>query len=157
MNRLNSIVLVPVLCLLMLATNALNAVEMNFQVHEIARPGGGKYGQTSAVDVDKDGDLDFISGQQFGKVFWFENQGADQWIQHSIGENARTDVGGTAFDVDGDGWIDQVSGGTWYRNPGNPQQAKHWERFENGATPTHDNLVADIDGDGRARPNFDSR
>ncbi|HEY3964684.1 MAG TPA: VCBS repeat-containing protein [Planctomycetaceae bacterium] len=54
-----------------------------------------------------------------------------------------------AFDVDGDGWIDQVSGGTWFRNPGNPREADRWERFETGATPTHDNLVADIDKDGK--------
>jgi hypothetical protein len=42
-----------------------------------------------------------------------------------------------------------VSGGTWYRNPGNPREAVEWRRFENGATPAHDNLAADIDGDGK--------
>ena len=87
---------------------------VSFRVHEIGRPTGNGFGQTSAVDVDKDGDLDFISGRQFGDVFWFENQGADKWSQHLIGEKARTDVGGVAFDVDGDGWVDQVSGGTWF-------------------------------------------
>lgn len=121
----------------------------NFRIHEVARPGGNNFGQTSAVDVDNDGDLDFISGRQFGDVFWFENQGVGKWLQHAIGNNARTDVGGTAFDVDGDGWIDQVSGGTWYRNPGKPAEAARWERWETGAIPTHDNLAADIDGDGR--------
>jgi hypothetical protein len=60
-----------------------------------------------------------------------------------------TDVGGVAFDVDRDGWIDQVSGGVWYRNPGNPRSAPRWERFETGAIPTHDNVAADMDGDGR--------
>ncbi|MCA9266064.1 MAG: VCBS repeat-containing protein, partial [Planctomycetales bacterium] len=121
----------------------------DFRVHEIGRPTGNSFGQTSAVDVDNDGDLDFISGRQFGTVFWFEQQDADRWIQHLIGEDARTDVGGVAFDVDDDGWVDQVSGGTWYRNPGNPQQAERWTRYENGAIPTHDNLAADIDGDGK--------
>jgi len=119
-----------------------------FRIHEIGRPGGNGFGQTAAVDVDRDGDLDFISGRQFGDVFWFENLGAGKWAQHAIGEKARTDVGGVAFDVDGDGWVDQVSGGTWFRNPGNPRTAR-WQRFENGGTPTHDNLAADIDGDGR--------
>ncbi len=122
----------------------------SFRVHEIARPGGGSFGQTSAVDVDQDGDLDFISGRQFGDVFWFENQGGGRWPQHLIGRQAKTDVGGIAFDVDGDGWIDQVSGGTWFRHPG-PKvlETAAWVRFENGATPSHDNLAADIDGDGK--------
>lgn len=122
---------------------------MKFRVHEIGKPGGASFGQTSAVDVDNDGDLDFISGRQFGDVLWFENQMTGRWVQHLIGEKAKTDVGGVAFDVDGDGWVDQVSGGTWFRNPGDPRAAEQWERFENGATPTHDNLAADINGDGK--------
>jgi hypothetical protein len=125
------------------------AAEPAFRVHEIGRPGGDNFGQTSAVDIDKDGDLDFISGRQFGDVFWFENRGADGWAQHLLGKGARSDVGGTALDIDGDGWIDQVSGGTWYRNPGRERQKQEWERFENGAIPTHDNVAADIDGDGK--------
>ena len=123
--------------------------KMRFRVHEIGQPGGNGFGQTSAVDVDNDGDLDFISGRQFGDVFWFENRKGGKWLQHSIGEKALTDVGGVAFDVDGDGWVDQVSGGTWFRNPGNPRQAERWTRFETGATPAHDNIAVDIDGDGK--------
>jgi hypothetical protein len=125
------------------------ADEPRFRVHEIDQPGGVNFGQTSAVDVDKDGDLDFISGRQFGDVFWFENKGLGRWPRHLIGEKANTDVGGTAFDVDGDGWADQVSGGTWFRNPGDGKAKQTWVRFENGATPAHDNVAADIDGDGK--------
>lgn len=120
-----------------------------FRVHEIARPGGSKFGQTSAVDVDRDGDLDFISGRQTGDVFWFENAGNGRWREYRIGKHALTDVGGVAFDVDQDGWVDQASGGTWFRNPGEPRDAAEWQRFENGATSAHDNLATDIDGDGR--------
>ena len=127
----------------------LMAGEWKFRVHEIGRPGGNNYGQTSAVDVDDDGDLDFVSGRQGGDVFWFENEGADRWSRHLIGGDARTDVGGVAFDVDGDGWLDQASGGTWYRNPGNPGAAEPWQRYENGAISAHDNLAADMDGDGK--------
>lgn len=128
----------------------LSAGEPMFRVHEIGRPGGNYFGQTSAVDVDQDGDLDFISGRQFGDVFWFENRGGGGWREHLIGHKALTDAGGVAFDVDGDGdgCVDQVSGGTWFRNPGSPRGAAEWRRHENGATPTHDNLAADIDGDG---------
>ena len=126
-----------------------NADAIRFRVHEIDRPGGNNFGQTSAVDVDRDGDLDFISGQQFGTLYWFENQAVDKWIRHLIGERVRTDVGGVAFDVNGDGWVDQVSGGTWFRNPGDSRIAQRWDRFENGATATHDNLAIDIDRDGK--------
>jgi len=129
--------------------NSVAEDDFGFRVHEIARPGGSKFGQTSAVDVDRDGDLDFVSGRQYGTVFWFENQGTGRWVEHVIGQEADTDVGGVAFDVDRDGWVDQVSGGTWFRNPGEPRSAGKWERHENGAIPTHDNVTADIDGDGK--------
>jgi hypothetical protein len=123
--------------------------EPRFQVHVIDAPEGRSFGQTSAVDVDRDGDLDFISGTQKGVLYWFEYRAADDWVRHMIGEGAKTDVAGVAFDVDRDGWVDQVSGGTWFRNPGNPRAADRWERFENGAIPAHDHRIADIDGDGR--------
>src|SRR5262245_34112830 len=94
-----------------IAVSTLIGGELNFRVHEIGQPGGNNFGQTSAVDVDRDGDLDFVCGRQFGDVFWFENPGAaGRWPQHLIGSQAKTDVGGVAFDVDGDGWVDQVSG-----------------------------------------------
>lgn len=131
------------------AAGVAAAADPDFRVHAVARPGGFNFGQTSVVDIDKDGDLDWISGRQGGDVFWFENQGTDRWPQHLIGEKALTDVGGIAIDVDGDGWIDQISGGTWFRNPGKERVKERWERFETGAIPSHDNLVADIDGDGR--------
>lgn len=117
-----------------------------FQCHEIAQVGQ-SMGQTSLVDVDKDGDLDWIVGQS-GKMWWFEYENPDRWIQHDLGEGARTDVGGCAFDIDGDGWIDQVSGTAWYRNTGKPR-TERFERFDNGAISCHDDVAADIDGDGR--------
>ncbi len=117
-----------------------------FQCHEIAQVGH-SMGQTSLVDIDKDGDLDWVVGQS-GKMWWFEYQNPDRWIRHDMGEGAKTDVGGCAFDIDGDGWIDQVSGTAWYRNTGKPQ-TEQFERFENGAISCHDNVAADIDGDGR--------
>lgn len=117
-----------------------------FQCHEIAQVGR-SMGQTSLVDLDKDGDLDWVVGQS-GKMWWFEYQGPDRWIQHDMGKGARTDVGGCAFDIDGDGWIDQVSGTAWYRNTGKPR-TEPFERFDNGAISCHDNVAADIDGDGR--------
>jgi hypothetical protein len=115
-----------------------------FECHEIADVGR-SMGQTSLVDIDRDGDLDWVVGQS-GKMWWFEYVGPDRWAQHDMGEGARTDVGGCAFDIDGDGWIDQVSGTAWYRNTGKPR-AEPFERYDNGAISCHDNVAADIDGD----------
>ena len=47
---------------------------ISFHVHEIGRPTGKNFGQTSAVDVDQDGDLDFIQAEGDvldGRVAWW--------------------------------------------------------------------------------------
>jgi len=116
-----------------------------FEYHQIDRIGD-KMGQTSLVDVDKDGDLDWIAGCNGGDIWWFEYKGPDNWIRHLLGQKAPTDVGGTAFDIDGDGWVDQVSGQAWYRNTGKPRE-QEFIKYPNGAINTHDNVAADIDGD----------
>jgi hypothetical protein len=119
-----------------------------FEYHEIGRIGN-QMGQTSLVDMDKDGRLDWVVGCNHGDVWWFQYKGPDEWIRHKIGSGAGTDVGGVAFDVDGDGWIDQVSGSTWYRNPGHPA-GKEFAKFANGAiNNSHDCVAADIDQDGK--------
>jgi hypothetical protein len=123
--------------------------EPKFIVHKIGTPEGTNFGQTSAVDVDRDGDLDFISGTQRGVLYWSEFKSADQWDIHRIGDGAKTDVAGISVDVNGDEWLDQVSGGTWFENPGNPRDAKHWIRHETGAIAAHDHRLADVDNDGR--------
>ncbi len=102
-----------------------------FEYHKIA-DAGDKMGQTSLVDMDKDGDLDWTVGCRNGDIWWFEYQSPDQWVKHRIGGQSPTDVGGAAFDVDGDGWIDQVSGAAWYRNTGNPRK-EEFTQYPNGA------------------------
>jgi hypothetical protein len=114
----------------------------------IDRPGGRGFGQTSLADVDRDGDLDFISGANGGPIYWFEHRRGAAWIRHALGGPARTDVGGVAIDVDGDGWIDQISGGDWYRNPGGPRPGS-FARHANGVVRGHDNVAGDLDGDRR--------
>ena len=78
-------------------------------------------GQTSLVDVDKDGKLDWVVGCSRGDVWWFQYQSPDRWIRHQIGSKVGTEVGGTAFDVDGDEFtlvgrvdrIDRNAAGEW--------------------------------------------
>src|SRR5687767_152348 len=97
--------------------------EFRFKHHYIDRDLPARdYGQTSLVDVDLDGDLDFITGGKdaLKHIFWFEQQGPDKWVRHVLGSDHPSDVGGTAIDADDDGWVDHVSGGAWYRNTGKP-------------------------------------
>ena len=117
-----------------------------FEYHKIAEVGN-QMGQTSLVDIDKDGDLDWVVGER-KRTWWFEYAGPDRWIQHNLGEGAQTDVGGTAFDIDGDGWIDQATGTAWYRNTGKPR-TEPFERYDVGTISCHDDVAADINGDGK--------
>jgi hypothetical protein len=117
-----------------------------FECHRIAETAH-RMGQTSLVDLDQDGDLDWLAGKS-GDMLWFEYVSPNRWIEHTLGNGAKTDVGGCAFDIDGDGWIDQVAGDSWYRNTGDPRR-DIFPRYETGAISCHDNIAADINGDGR--------
>jgi len=151
MNKTTQILLVIVTALPLLADVAMG--EFKFKHHYINRDLPAKdYGQTSLVDVDHDGDLDFITaGKDPQKhIFWFEYQGPDKWVRHVLGSDQPSDVGGTAIDVDGDGWVDHVSGGAWYRNTGKPREDP-FERivFDKNLKAVHDLVAADIDADGK--------
>ena len=134
----------------LLACN-VHAAEPQFKHHYIDPDlPGGSWGQTALVDVDKDGRLDFITGQSRGQIVWYRQEAMDRWVRHKLGENSPSDVGGKALDVDGDGWVDFVTGGAWYRNTGKPC-TEPFERiaFDPQLASVHDVEVADVDGDGR--------
>ena len=130
-----------------------NGGPFHFQHHYIDRDlPGASYGQTSLVDVDRDGDLDFITGGKAAgnSVFWFEYQAPDKWLRHVLGNDHPSDVGGTAVDIDQDGWPDHVSGGVWYRNTAKPRE-EPFERivFDANLAAVHDLVAVDLDRDGR--------
>ena len=140
-----------VLCVLFFSATSL--AEFRFRHHFIDRDlPGSSYGQTSLVDVDRDGDLDFVTGGrgQGREVFWFEREKGNTWKRHLLGKQHPSDVGGTAFDVDGDGWVDHVSGGAWYRNSARPR-GQPFKRFvfDKALRAVHDLVPADLNGDGR--------
>lgn len=117
----------------------------DFEYHNIGRTEEELLGQSSLADMDQDGDLDFIVGSSGGEVFWFEYQDKDNWIRNKIGDYTLTDKGGVTIDVDGDGWLDHVAGGTWFRNTGDPKE--QFERIENGVIYAYDMVAGDINGD----------
>ena len=39
----------------------------------------GLYGQTALVDLDKDGCLEFITGQQYGTIYYYKFQTPGRW------------------------------------------------------------------------------
>lgn len=111
---------------------------------------GNNYGQTALADIDRDGVPEFITGQKLGDIFWYDFEGPEKWSKYLLGRSSPSDVGGIALDVDGDGWVDFVTGGAWYRNSRNPKN-KPFERivFDPDLACVHDIVAADIDGDGK--------
>jgi hypothetical protein len=80
-------------------------------------------------------------------MYWMEYKFPAEWILHNAGTGARTDVGGTVHDVNGDGWIDFVVGDSWFENTGKPDKEEFILHRKN-MIASHDNIIADIDGDG---------
>lgn len=110
----------------------------------------GNYGQTAAADLDGCGRPEFITGQQYGTIFWYKCHAPDRWTRHVLGEDSPSDVGACVLDVDGDGWPDLVTGGAWYRNPGDPGARFERIAFDAELRGAHDVVAGDLDGDGRA-------
>jgi hypothetical protein len=151
MRRASARVLLPLAGFFLVSAAALRA-ELRFRHHFIDRDlPGDSYGQTSLADIDRDGDLDFVTGRNGGDVYWFEFQKGAAWKRRLLGRDSPSDVGGIALDVDRDGWLDHVAGGAWYRNPGKPREAE-FERllFDTDLRAVHDVVAADLDGDDRA-------
>jgi hypothetical protein len=106
------------------------------------------YAQTDFVDLTNDGKLEYVLGQRYGDLFWYEYHAPDQWTRHPLGKDSPSDVGGVAIDVDQDGWMDVVTGGAWYRNPRRTDRLYTRISFDADLTGVHDVKAADLNGDG---------
>ena len=124
---------------------SLSAQTFSFTCREIGEFSD-RMGQTSLVDIDNDGDLDWVFGR-FGTMSWFENRLPKSWQLHALGEGAKTDVGGCPHDVNADGWVDYIVGDSWYENPQNPREETFILHKKN-MIRAHDNVMVDIDADG---------
>ena len=110
----------------------------------------GMYAQTALADVDGDGRLEYIMGEREGTIYWYKPEAPDCWVRHVLGEDSPSDVGGAALDVDGDGYVDFVAGGAWYRNSRDPDRPFERFVFDAELRSVHDVVVGDLDGDGQA-------
>lgn len=121
----------------------------SFELHTIDHIGR-RLGQTAVVDIDRDGDLDWVTGETGslgGQIWWWEYRAPDDWIRHELGVG-HTDVGGSLYDVNGDGWLDMFAGSRLLINSKDPRN-KPFEPHEIGAVYSHDSVFAKINADDR--------
>ena len=86
----------------LLHVTQLTSGEFQFRHHFIdADLPGSQWGQTALIDVDRDGDLDFITGRTRGDIFWYEFDKENlSWAPHLLGRDSPSDVGGITIDVE---------------------------------------------------------
>ena len=123
--------------------------KFNFRQHFVALDVPSMLAQSCLADLDGDGRLEYIVGRRFGTVYWYKYHAPDRWTQHIVGHDSPSDVGSIALDVAGDGRLDVVVGGVWYRNIGDYDQPFERYVFDPDLVAVHDIVAADIDGDSR--------
>lgn len=108
----------------------------------------GLYAQTALADINKDGKPEFIVGLQYGDIYYYKYRSPEKWDRYLLGKDSPSDVGAVVLDVDGDGWIDFVTGGAWYKN--SRLEGVPFEKivFDPDLTGVHDVVAADVDSDG---------
>ncbi|MEX0368916.1 MAG: cadherin-like domain-containing protein, partial [Ruegeria sp.] len=105
-----------------------------------------------AADFDLDGDIDIAAtSEQNDSVFWYENDGAENFTPHAIDVNLESSYPASIADLDQDGDADILAGGyredlyVWYENDGGGNFQRHDIAAKDGA---HYLEAADLDGDG---------
>ncbi|MDA1273011.1 MAG: VCBS repeat-containing protein [Verrucomicrobia bacterium] len=136
------------------------------QLHKGPNPGWNCI-HSEVMDVDADGDPDYIGAIPNHDVFWLENPGkagSGTWNYHNIDQEIHGIHCTLKADVNLDGKLDLLVNNfaadgaapyslTWLEIPNNPRSAKNWIRhvFADGDAPggNHYFGFGDVDGDGR--------
>lgn len=122
---------------------------------------------SEVMDVDRDGDLDYIAAVARKGVFWLENPDEpleEHWNYHLIDDQIHGIHCTLKADVDGDRIDDLLVNNfephgaapnslTWLRIPASPRMAERWQRYvlADGDAPggNHYFGFGDVDKDGR--------
>ena len=126
------------------------------------------FAHSEVIDVDGDGDDDYIGAQYSpGLIFWFERPDdplREHWTVRLVEDQINGIHGLIRGDVDGDGKLDLLATSAlpknpfpdslaWLRIPPKPREAARWKRdiFANHDAPglTHYLGFGDVNGDGR--------
>ncbi|MEM9464127.1 MAG: FG-GAP-like repeat-containing protein, partial [Actinomycetota bacterium] len=120
---------------------------------------GNDFHQSKIGDLDGDGDIDVLGKPFNGGTplvnIWL-NDGIDlgilpldQWVRHSVDDNMPHVASHVRWgDLDGDGRLDIVAGGSIYESDPSGDYAEPWSRRSVPAPLTNVALVHDFDGDG---------
>ncbi len=123
----------------------------------------GRQAASLILDIDKDGVNDFVIAgwRDETSMVWFRRTAAG-WKRHIIDDRkSHIEAGGTYWDIDGDGDLDILQGGSWatnevwwWENPyPNYDPETPWNRYtikDSGSKQHHDQIFGDFDGDGEA-------
>lgn len=127
----------------------------------LPRPDVGFQASAIVFDIDKDKIDDIIiAGWGDPSMIWLRPDG-DTWERYIIDDkNSHVEAGGTFSDIDDDGDLDIVQGGSWntnevwwWENPYPKYEPKTaWKRYfikKFGSKQHHDQIFGDFDNDGK--------
>ena len=127
---------------------------------DFAAPDVGEQAALLLLDIDKDGkDEIIVAGWGDTSIVWYKQKGST-WERYLLDKSISPSIGGTSYDLDGDGDQDVLFGGAWqsneiwwWENPFpdfDPQKpwVKHTIR-DTGAKGYHNQIFGDFDGDGK--------